>query len=47
VLTVLDEHGRILGVITVDDALDVAIPHDWRRRESQVHESSVAPSDQE
>lgn len=32
-LPVLDEHSRILGVITVDDALEAAIPEDWRRRE--------------
>jgi hypothetical protein len=32
-LPVLDEHGHILGLITVDDALEAAIPEDWRRRE--------------
>ncbi|GAC1367947.1 MAG: CBS domain-containing protein [Pseudarthrobacter sp.] len=32
-LPVLDEHGHILGVITVDDALEAAIPPDWAHRE--------------
>jgi CBS domain-containing protein/sporulation protein YlmC with PRC-barrel domain len=32
-LPVLDEEGKILGVITVDDALEAAIPRDWSRRE--------------
>ncbi|WAH95892.1 magnesium transporter MgtE N-terminal domain-containing protein [Arthrobacter sp. MMS18-M83] len=32
-LPVLDPERRILGVITVDDALEAAIPSDWARRE--------------
>lgn len=32
-LPVLDPDGRILGVVTVDDALEAAIPDDWARRE--------------
>jgi CBS domain-containing protein len=32
-LPVLDGHGHILGVITVDDALEAAIPADWTHRE--------------
>lgn len=32
-LPVLDQNGRILGVITVDDALEAAIPADWAHRE--------------
>lgn len=32
-LPVLDASGRILGIITVDDALEAAIPRDWSRRE--------------
>ena len=31
-LPVIDEHGHILGVITVDDVLEAAIPDHWRRR---------------
>lgn len=36
-LPVLDEHGYILGVITVDDALEAAIPTDWAHREPNRH----------
>lgn len=32
-LPVLDPNGCILGIITVDDALEAAIPRDWSRRE--------------
>ncbi|MBT8162245.1 MULTISPECIES: magnesium transporter MgtE N-terminal domain-containing protein [Arthrobacter] len=32
-LPVIDAERRILGVITVDDALEAAIPSDWARRE--------------
>lgn len=32
-LPVLDTDRRILGVVTVDDALEAAIPSDWARRE--------------
>ncbi|GAA4659844.1 magnesium transporter MgtE N-terminal domain-containing protein [Arthrobacter cryoconiti] len=39
-LPVLDPEGRILGVVTVDDALEAAIPQDWRRREAQPHPST-------
>jgi CBS domain-containing protein/sporulation protein YlmC with PRC-barrel domain len=34
---VVDEHDRVLGVITVDDILEVVIPEDWRRREPAPH----------
>jgi CBS domain-containing protein len=33
-IPVVDEHQRIIGVITVDDVLEVALPVDWRRREA-------------
>ncbi|MFM9428642.1 CBS domain-containing protein/sporulation protein YlmC with PRC-barrel domain [Variovorax sp. GrIS 2.14] len=33
-LPVLDPEGRVLGVVTVDDALEAAIPRDWYRRAS-------------
>ena len=33
-LPVLDPDGRVLGVVTVDDALEAAIPRDWYRRAS-------------
>jgi CBS domain-containing protein len=32
-LPVVDGDGRVLGVVTVDDALEAAVPEDWRRRE--------------
>ncbi len=38
-LPILDDAGHILGVITVDDALEAAIPDDWRRRDRHHHES--------
>ncbi len=33
-LPVLDPDGRVLGIVTVDDALEAAIPKDWYRRAS-------------
>ena len=30
---VVDDADRVLGVVTVDDVLEAAIPEDWRRRE--------------
>jgi CBS domain-containing protein len=33
-IPVVDERQRIIGVITVDDVLEVALPVDWRRREA-------------
>ena len=36
-LPILDDEGRILGVITVDDALEATIPEDWRRRDRHYH----------
>jgi Mg/Co/Ni transporter MgtE len=30
---VVDDHDRVLGVVTVDDVLEATIPEDWRRRE--------------
>jgi CBS domain-containing protein len=32
-IPVVDDQRRMLGVITVDDVLEVALPDDWRRRE--------------
>jgi Mg/Co/Ni transporter MgtE len=29
---VVDEHGQMIGVITVDDVLEVMLPRGWRRR---------------
>jgi len=36
-LPVLDKAGRIVGIITVDDALEAAIPRDWARREANTN----------
>lgn len=33
-LPVLDADKRMLGIVTVDDALEAAIPRDWSRRQS-------------
>jgi CBS domain-containing protein len=33
-LPVVDASGRLIGVVTVDDALEAAIPRDWSRREA-------------
>lgn len=31
-LPVMDEAGDILGIITVDDAMEILLPKDWRQR---------------
>ena len=31
---VVDQEGTILGIVTVDDLLEMMIPDDWRRRVS-------------
>ena len=33
-IPVVDGERRLLGVITVDDVLEVTLPEDWRRREA-------------
>ena len=33
-IPVVDDAGRLLGVITVDDVLEISLPPDWRRREA-------------
>ena len=32
-LPVVDDGGRLIGLITVDDVLEASIPGSWRRRE--------------
>ncbi|TIH33883.1 magnesium transporter MgtE N-terminal domain-containing protein [Subtercola vilae] len=43
-LPILDGNHRILGVITVDDALEAAIPEDWRRRARHQHATNQEPT---
>jgi len=31
-LPVIDDSGDILGIITVDDAMEILLPKDWRQR---------------
>jgi Mg/Co/Ni transporter MgtE len=33
-LPVVDTDNKMLGIVTVDDALEAAIPRDWMRRRS-------------
>ena len=33
-IPVVDERRQMIGVITVDDVLEVTLPDDWRRREA-------------
>jgi CBS domain-containing protein len=33
-IPVVDEHRLMIGLITVDDVLEVTLPEDWRRRET-------------
>jgi Mg/Co/Ni transporter MgtE len=32
-IPVVDDHDRVVGVVTFDDILEATIPEDWRRRE--------------
>ncbi len=31
-IPVVDEHRRMVGVVTVDDVLEAMLPRGWRRR---------------
>jgi CBS domain-containing protein len=43
-LPVVDDHHQIIGLITVDDILEAAIPRDWRRREpAPLHDHTDHP----
>ncbi len=35
-LPVVDAEGRLLGIVTVDDVMDVVLPRDWRTRKPRV-----------
>jgi hypothetical protein len=44
-IPVVDDTNRLLGVITVDDILEIALPPDWRRREAtHLPDSRPGPS---
>jgi CBS-domain-containing membrane protein len=36
-LPVVDDDDHLIGVITVDDALESTVPRNWRRREPASH----------
>ena len=31
-IPVVDEERRLLGIVTLDDALDAVLPEDWKQR---------------
>jgi Mg/Co/Ni transporter MgtE len=31
-LPIVDEHDELLGIVTVDDAIDVILPTAWKKR---------------
>lgn len=35
-LPVVDEEGRLLGIVTVDDAMDIILPGEWKKRVPRV-----------
>ena len=39
-LPVVDDNGRLIGAVTVDDVLDHILPEDWREER---HELGVKP----
>jgi CBS domain-containing protein len=43
-VAVCDEHGRLLGAITVDDVLDRILPAGWRKGEKHEDAAAVDPS---
>ncbi|MEA9984283.1 magnesium transporter MgtE N-terminal domain-containing protein [Subtercola sp. RTI3] len=46
-LPILNDTGQIIGVITVDDALEAAIPDDWRRRDRHHHTTTQTSTTQQ
>ncbi len=43
-VAVCDEHGRLLGAITVDDVLDRILPAGWRKGETHENAAAADPS---
>jgi Mg/Co/Ni transporter MgtE len=37
-LPVLDDEGDIVGIVTVDDAMDLVLPEEWRPRAARESE---------
>ena len=44
-IPVVDAEDRLIGLITVDDVLEVTIPEDWRRRQPGPHPEHPHPSE--
>jgi Mg/Co/Ni transporter MgtE len=36
-LPIVDDVGHLLGIVTVDDAMDVILPEDWKQRIPRVY----------
>ena len=39
-LPIVDDLGRLRGIVTVDDAMDVILPEDWKARLPKVYARS-------
>jgi magnesium transporter len=37
-LPIVDDGGRLKGIVTVDDAMDVILPDDWKARVPRVYQ---------
>ncbi|HEY0806013.1 MAG TPA: CBS domain-containing protein, partial [Pseudonocardiaceae bacterium] len=46
-LPVVDDDGRPLGVVTVDDVLETTLPEDWWRREPTPPHDTPDPDDED
>jgi Mg/Co/Ni transporter MgtE len=39
---VVDDEGRLVGIVTVDDAIDTVVPSAWKRRLPRLFDRSAA-----